>query len=97
MAKPKDKGFVDFCENTVISVAQTLDKDQAIIRALPHKSTKVAGQYVKDKNHLTADLIDSTSGDGFAAHIYVDDDNTRMLDQTEHSPNPTIWRLKKKY
>lgn len=49
--------------------------------------------YIATHYYLTDSIVgEDRTQDGWAAHIYVDEDNTHILPLAEKSPNPRFWR-----
>lgn len=77
----------------MIKAAQKKFMDIAEVRHPIHSTTRVKGKYVPDRPHITGNVKDSGSGDGFSLHYYVDPLRLVALPSTPEFPNPVYWKL----
>lgn len=77
----------------MIKAAQKKFMDIAEVRHGIHDTTRVRGKTVPDRPHITGNVKDSKSKDGFSLHYYVDRNRLVELPSTPDFPNPVYWKL----
>lgn len=77
----------------MIEAAESQGMDIAEIRHGIHATTRVRGRTVSDDPHITGNIKNSQTGEGYALHYYVDAAHFVALPSTPERPNPQFWEL----
>ncbi|KAI6012256.1 hypothetical protein BKA83DRAFT_2519814 [Pisolithus microcarpus] len=91
-SKPRDEAHAGLCERLMIQAAQLRGMDTAEIRHGIHNTTRIKGKCVPDVPHITGNIKDSKTGEGYSLHYYVDLVSLVELPGTPKNPNPRFWK-----